>query len=217
MDCKNILAFFSFTGTCTFIFTVPKLQHIKNPEPRLHQTHFRLESKDSKSKAHTLLKKKKKDKMWIKALIIIQNNCTVFTDIIFHFWLPLTLNTYNHHLNKAFLNESLNFERELTVEYTEVLISSYLQLWFQQPAVQTPHHNDYGWKMNILYCMKHKLIHLMIYWHLQCIFLLLNKCFEYAVVRCCFDYRYWDLNRQEYTYITIWAVYGRCMIYSDKE
>lgn len=54
MDCKKILVFFSFT------FTVPKLQHIKNPEPRLHQTHFRLESKDSKSKAHTLLKKKKK-------------------------------------------------------------------------------------------------------------------------------------------------------------
>lgn len=48
------------TVTCTFIFSVPKLQHIKNPEPRLHQTHFCLESKDSKSKAHTLLKKKKR-------------------------------------------------------------------------------------------------------------------------------------------------------------
>lgn len=69
MDCKNKLVFFSFTGTCTFIFTVPKLQHIKNPEPRLHQTHFRLESKDSKSKAHTLLKKKKKS-YDVKALIL---------------------------------------------------------------------------------------------------------------------------------------------------
>lgn len=57
MDCKNKLVLFSFT--CTFIFTVPKLQHTHNPEPCLKQTHFCLESKDGKSKAHTLLKKKK--------------------------------------------------------------------------------------------------------------------------------------------------------------
>lgn len=95
MDCKNKLVLFSFT--CTFIFTVPKLQHTHNPEPCLKQTHFCLESKDGKSKAHTLLKK---NNYQVKALISTQNNCTVFIDIIFYICLPLTLNPYNHHLNK---------------------------------------------------------------------------------------------------------------------